>query len=616
MLTPRDRRPLLDSLRPPAGYRLDRAVGTSYSLDLLALLTAPLAFTFYDCEDDDGRPTSDPLALLQAIRRHADRIHLFCQAGRIIVPRPGQHLLHYLETTVIEACAPKEGGAFHPKVWVLRFVGRESDRVQYRLLCLSRNLTFDQSWDTALVLDGELLGRRTKGIVVNHPLGDFLAALPGCAIRDVPGITRAAIAQMADEIRRVRFELPDRINGVDFHPLGIPGRKPFRFSDPDRRLLIVSPFLSQGLLERLSVGRPPGILVSEPDALSVIPPTLLDRFAEVLVLRPGAEGDAISDPQSPDDDAPRATGLHAKLFVMDDGRQASLWTGSANATVAAFDRNVEFLVELRGTKGTIGIDAVLGPEADSISSFRDLLQPYPRHIAPAADAGEIELERTLDTARSVIASANFSIEVAQGTDGDGFSMTLSYAGEFPGVPLGVRVVCWPTTLRSETSAPISSGLPPPSFSPVSFEALTGFWAFEISAEVSGQSGATRFALNLPLLGAPADRRERLLRSLLKDREQVLRLLLLLLSGEDVAAGNIAQVLQGTVAGLADPGAAGGFPLLEALLRAYEHDPRRLDDIARLVADLQSTPEGRALLPEGFDAVWAPIWEAHSGSDVA
>src|SRR5207249_7591823 len=99
MLAPRSRRLLLDALRPPAGYRLDRAVGTSYTLDLLALLTAPLAFTFFDCEDNEGRPATDPLALLQAIRRHAGRIHLFCQAGRIAVPRPGQHLLHYLEDT-------------------------------------------------------------------------------------------------------------------------------------------------------------------------------------------------------------------------------------------------------------------------------------------------------------------------------------------------------------------------------------------------------------------------------------------------------------------------------------------------------------------------------------
>ena len=42
------------------------------------------------------------------------------------------------------------------------------------------------------------------------------------------------------------------------------------------------------------------------------------------------------------------TGLHAKLYITDAGWKSSLWTGSANATSAAFSRNVEFLVELVG----------------------------------------------------------------------------------------------------------------------------------------------------------------------------------------------------------------------------------------------------------------------------
>jgi hypothetical protein len=43
-----------------------RVIGTTCSLDLVALLTAPLAFIFCDWEadSDHGRPTADPLALL------------------------------------------------------------------------------------------------------------------------------------------------------------------------------------------------------------------------------------------------------------------------------------------------------------------------------------------------------------------------------------------------------------------------------------------------------------------------------------------------------------------------------------------------------------------------
>lgn len=43
MLDPRDRGALLEALRPPPGYVVDAAIATTYSLDLVTLLTAPLA---------------------------------------------------------------------------------------------------------------------------------------------------------------------------------------------------------------------------------------------------------------------------------------------------------------------------------------------------------------------------------------------------------------------------------------------------------------------------------------------------------------------------------------------------------------------------------------------
>ncbi|CAN5415678.1 hypothetical protein BH20CHL6_BH20CHL6_08760 [soil metagenome] len=62
MLGPDDRRLLLDALRPPAGYELDQAVGTSYSLDLTSLLAAPLGLALFDRESSDGQLIADPIA--------------------------------------------------------------------------------------------------------------------------------------------------------------------------------------------------------------------------------------------------------------------------------------------------------------------------------------------------------------------------------------------------------------------------------------------------------------------------------------------------------------------------------------------------------------------------
>ena len=79
VLAPQDRTPLLDALRPPSDFVLHTAIGTTFSLDLVALLSASVGFTFFEL-DESGESMGDntPLALLEAIRRHAGQILVFC----------------------------------------------------------------------------------------------------------------------------------------------------------------------------------------------------------------------------------------------------------------------------------------------------------------------------------------------------------------------------------------------------------------------------------------------------------------------------------------------------------------------------------------------------------
>lgn len=69
---------------------------------------------------------------------------------------------------------------FHPKVWAIRYMD-EVGAVRYRLLCLSRNLTFVRSWDTILTLEGSRTSDRKP--VQNRSLSKFFDALPGLALR-------------------------------------------------------------------------------------------------------------------------------------------------------------------------------------------------------------------------------------------------------------------------------------------------------------------------------------------------------------------------------------------------------------------------------------------------
>jgi hypothetical protein len=43
------------------------------------------------------------------------------------------------------------------------------------------------------------------------------------------------------------------------------------------------------------------------------------------------------------------------------------------------------------------------------------------------------------------------------------------------------------------------------------------------------------------------------------------------------------------------------------VRSLHRSPEKLDDVAKLVEDLRSDEVTRKLLPEGFGAIWDPIW---------
>jgi len=57
----------------------------------------------------------EPLALLEALSRHAERLAIFCQADRIALPREAHNLFGFLEERIFLEHAPNPAGVFHPK---------------------------------------------------------------------------------------------------------------------------------------------------------------------------------------------------------------------------------------------------------------------------------------------------------------------------------------------------------------------------------------------------------------------------------------------------------------------------------------------------------------------
>ena len=410
----------------------------------------------------------------------------------------------------------------------------------------------------------------------------------------------------------MRFDLPPGFERVSFWPLGVPGNPGWPFLGRMDRLLVVSPFVSARCLQRLTARAAGNVLVSRPESLAPLPADQLTRFDRVYYLSPQADPEEDSEEGARAESAETLAGLHAKLYLADAGWQARIWTGSANATDAAFGGNVEFLVELEGKKSQCGIETCLGT-GDGPATFAGLLQEYlPNPDGVPVDEDQEKLERLIERGRSELAGAGLRAVLSPRDSGKTFRLRITLpAGKTLELPAGLAGTCWPISLPETTGRRLGAGpAVVAELEAVSYEAITPFFAFSLSATAGTRRVDARFVLNLPLEGAPEDRSECLLRSLLSNRDQVLRLLRFLLA--DGKADSY-ELLMGT----GRPGEAQNagkvsfeFPLLEALIRALHRQPGRLDEVARLVDELTKTPEGKDLLPPGLDAIWPPIRDAH------
>ena len=622
MLGTRERTLLLEGLRPPAGYHLRRAVGTSFVLDLMALLTVPLAFTYFDAHDEEGAPTSDAVPLLHALRRHAENVTVFCQAGAIGVPHPGQPLLAFIEESVIPVKPPNEGGIFHPKVWVINFESGDGPAI-YRVLCLSRNLTFARAWDTCLSLEGQL-GAAPDRRARNEPIADLLRSLPKLATRAVPADLAADIARMSDEIGRVDFMAPQRFTDFRVHNFGLAEPRGLPFPKGSRSL-VISPFLTAGAVQELVKKHGLEVLISRPEAFAevtersgrqVLPKTC-------YVLSPGAGLDsresekdgADTELEGPSfgEDRIELAGLHAKLYLFEANRKAHLFVGSPNATGAAFWQNVEVLVELIGPAKNCGIAALLGSDDDPRHDcLRSLLQEFSCPGDSFNDDRNIKLERKAERLAYSIGAARLTAAVNAADPDQRWDVALS--GQLPQIPKCARVRAWPSTLTAESAEAI--GAPPnrcgeiATYQGLSLAALTGFFVFEICMRDKKSEVKKQFTVVADLVGEPADRMAIITQSLLSDRRRVLQLFLLILSSQDADLSTILQSTGGNATG--DQRSLGGWEsatLLESLLQSLDRDPALIDEAARLIADLRKTAEGRDLLPDSLWRIWEPIWQA-------
>lgn len=577
MLPPDARAVLTDALKPPPGASLDRAVALTFTLSLESALVAPLAFAAGALSNEN-----DPLSTMEAVRGSADRIDIFCQAGQIAIPERGSDLLAFLEPMVHPVAAGR-GRLFHPKLWALRY--RDDDDSRHaRLLVLSRNLTQDQSWDVCLRLDGTVGSSRRAA---NRPVVDLVRRARDLAVEPIPEDRAAALDALVDDLRRVDWERPEHVNDLTFHALGIPGGSVPDFTGTRR--LAISPFCNAPGLGRTAPNTA-DVLVGRQEELDRLPEDILNGRT-VHVVSELAGLDAAEPEQAPS----LLTGLHAKLYVIEQGHTARVLIGSANATDAAFGRNVELLVEATGSKHKLGIDTLVGADAP----LRVILEPY--HRQPPVEPDEIQ-ERLDDLIRAIAA---LPLTARAERAGETFTLHLSSQRVVPAVPGGVRLTAELLTRRGEAIELVPGSTVDARFDELELSHVTPFVILTAAARDSGHEART--VVRAQLLNDPAGRLDEIIARQVDTPEKFLRFLALLLGGDITGNGGDGDGRPGDGqrwTSFVGPG------IFELLLRALADRPAQLADLRRLVKRLEATEHGRALLPDGFAKLWKAVEQAH------
>lgn len=639
---------LTDALRPPAGYRVDHAVATTYTLNLTAMLIAPMTFALGEVDDADQLHRTDPVRLLDAVQRHVEHTTVFVQAGGIHVPASHSRIHTFLEDSIHEVEPPHEGHLFHPKLWAVRFT-TDTGAMHHRVVISSRNLTLDNSWDTVLVLDeagDPVTGEAPEATIDAGPAADVVDALPGLAGEPLPEGRAAAVADLARTLRTARLSAPAPFTGGTLLSLGLDGHRPWPFPEAPARVLAISPFVSASTLDAIRGGCSEATLVSRPEAMDLLgrralagwTTTVLHRGVEegaddeatvravdeftVVAKSPATDastdaeahhggpdgaqdastrGDAVTsgEPRRP---VVRFDGLHAKTVVLDlPGGESMVVTGSANLTTQAWGGGMEMGAILTGPTATCGVSASVGEGRESLG-LNAVLQSY----TPADDDGAtdpaIATSYQLEEFHRSLARHRPELFVRPADEGRVTTeLRLPLPEDVPG-----RTRIWLATVPAQERDLTSRTCW--EIDPVN---VTPYLAVETTAGEGAAQVTRRCVLMLRIHGDPVDRKRAVLATILSSSQSVLRYLALLLGMEphhsDTAPlnGAVTATERLELDGHTEPG-SGRTPalvLFEPLMRAAGRDPQALASVARQIAELRDMPGAEKIIPEEFLQMW-------------
>ena len=581
----RDRIDYGQHLQPPPGKTFHCGIATTYSLDLHALIATSMALSLD--QTLEGDLAGEKIALLESLDRLSSSLTVFYQRGNIKVPREFSRLFTLLEPMLCPITPGSSGAndaftSFHPKLWLLRFHDPvDVKSVAYRLVVLTRNLTFDRSWDLAASIDGS--PNDEKG-VPDKNLAIFVASLVPHAKQ------REHLDLMAEELRTVKWRSPAPFGELRMLPGGgahIANSEkrfgmPLQLGRSSGDVLVLSPFVDaddHSVLKTLeSIGSGTRTLISRADTLDRIGAKALSGWDCLALNRKVVEGEErLERPGALRQD------LHAKLIVTTSGQRTHWHIGSANATNAAFGkpgqtryppRNSEFMLRLSGSTAEVG-------PARLLRDWKDRNVPvFVPHIFVAFTQTDAQLhEQALRKLTHAVIAANWKAEAIENGSGT-FSLLVRHGRQIrvpEGFAIEVAPMCQPQARQS-----LSDELTWPS---LGLTDLSAFLPVFITGPVKGVSAKLVIQAKLKL-DRKFDRTQAVFRSLVDSKQKLLQFIGLMLEplatkeqwlGLDRRAGSNPPDIFGQ--GNLDE-------LFERLMKSAARSPHRLDRVLSVVTRMK------------------------------
>jgi hypothetical protein len=575
-------------LVPPVGYEASYAVGTTYSLDLETMTGIPMALSL--AQTMDGQVKKSEIHILEAIRKASDKITVFCQSDKIAVPAEKRPVFSLLENSVYQV-APGKDNAFHPKAWIIKYsTSTKPEQILYRLIVLSRNLTFDRSWDIAACLDGKPGKSEYKR---NQPVVDFLNYLSGF-VSD-PG-RKKKVKALAKEILYANFQLNSKeFSDFAFLAFGLPGYKTNKIKlleEKCEQMAVISPFLTPKTVDGLSElpSQAPMLLISRKAELYKLSKELIDRLECWHLKENVVDGEELL---GEDGEETAKQDIHAKCYVITGNARSEVWLGSANCSYSAFNSNIEFMLWLSGSARTFNTETLrkdlFGEEekANPFQLFRSdqIVEAIPDEEEKNEKAMEKYLREVCNTGVRAV------IEPSRQQEGR-FIVTVNFKA-LPAIPPRSEVLFSPL-LCPNMAVPITARV---IFDNLKTIDLSLFYTVQIKLGQSLKDAVIKIATE----NMPKERDGEIFRSIIKDQDGFLQYIAFLLGDDYLLAAMEHEYDSGS---RWNKILAHGFTrpvVYEKMLKTVSSHPERLRDIQNLMDMLGRFDE--ELVPPEFKNIY-------------